>query len=239
MRICFSGFNDPIVVDNSAISVLEIQNRVLFARVCASLFSEAGGDAVEPYSLWDGDLELKPGNQMLYVGNPLDLPWGSRFLAGALVGQAEKLLFEDEPTRREVEEAAALLSSLVSKLALQLDSDYSFGVDWELKRYLKSFGFGVDVASDESLIDKIIKFMLLAKDVSLDRVVIFVNLKLFLSESELDRFFEQAFFSNLSILLVENSSDSNCRQDERKYIIDQDLLEIWPSSPAGLPVSSQ
>ena len=208
--------------------------------MCASLLSEAGGDAVEPYSFWDeGGAELKPRGQLLCVGDPLNLPWDDRALSGALAGRFEGLLFEDEAVRREVEDAFAELASKVAQLALQLDSDYAFGVDWELKRYLKSYGFGVDVALDEPLIDKLIKFLLLAKDVSLEKVVTFVNLKLFLSENELERLYEQVFFSNLSVLLLENAPDPVSREEERKYIIDQDFLEFWPTSPAESSVPSQ
>lgn len=239
MKICFSGLSESIAVDPASVSVLEVHNRVLFARICASLRSEAGDAAVEPYTLWDGDDGLKPAGQMLYVGDPLNLPWDDRALAGALMGRVEGLLLEDEIARREVEEASAALFSLMAKLALQLDSNYSFGVDWELKRHLKSFAFGVDVALDEPLLDKLIKFVLLAKDVSLKKAVVFVNLKLFLSENELEQFYEQVFFSNLSVLLIENIPDGACRQSERKYTIDQDFIEFWPSDPVGLPVSSQ
>lgn len=228
MRICFSGFEEPIELRASVVSVLEINNRVLFARVCESLRSGEGSYAIEPYSLWIGEEELKPTGCFLYVGDPLNLPWDDRLLAGALASRMEALAAEDEVVRRGLEEAFAALSEKVISLALQLDSDYSFGVDWELKRYLKSFGFGLDVASDEPLIDKLIKFLHLAKDTGLKKPLIFVNLKLFLSESELELLYEQAIFSGLSILLVENVFDSKIWENERKYTIDQDFLEVWP-----------
>lgn len=115
----------------------------------------------------------------------------------------------------------------MAQVALGLDSDYAFGVDWELKRYLRTYGFGVDLVEDEPLIDKLIKFLKLAKDASLKRTLLFVNLKLFLTENELELFFEQAFFSRLSILLIENAHDDTCHLHERKYTIDQDFLESW------------
>ena len=72
-----------------------------------------------------------------------------------------------------------------------------------------------------------IKFLALVKDASLNKVILFVNLKLFLTENELELFYEQAFFSKLRILLVENAYDALRYERERKYVIDQDFLESW------------
>ena len=228
MKLCFSGFGSPLLVDDAAVSVLEVQNRALFARVCGSLVSGLGVDAVEPYSLWgDDDVEMKAGAQFLVVASPLELPWDDKALSGGLAARFEHMAFEDEGVRHDIEDAFALLRSRLSQVALGFDSDYAFGVDWELKRYLRTYGFGVELADDEPLIDKLIKFLMLAKDASLKKALLFVNLKLFLAETELERFFEQAFFSRLSVLLIENTCDGSCHSRERKYTIDQDLLESW------------
>ena len=228
MRICFSGFGSPICVDAAAVSVLEVQNRMLFARICESLVSGLGVDAIEPYSLWDdAGVEMKTDSQFLLICSPLELPWDDKALAGGLASQFERIVFEDEGVRRDIEDLFELFQSRLCQAALELNSNYAFGVNWELKRYLRTYGFGVDLVDGEPLIDKLIKFLMLAKDASLKKVLVFINLKLFLTEKELDLFFEQAFFSRLSIILIENILDCSCHLHERKYAVDQDLLESW------------
>lgn len=240
MRICFSGFGQPVFLEAGLPSVLEVHSRKLFSRICSSLQSGEGVYALEPYSLWDDEgVELKPNKQFLFVADLFNLPWDDRLMAGALAARMEELLREDESVRRKAEEAFGLLSSQLAQLALQLDSSYSFAVDWELKRYLKTFGFGVDIAPDETLLDKLIKFLMLAKDVSLGQAIVFVNLKLFLADIELEVFYEQVFFSNLIVLLIENARDEVYRPKEKKFIIDQDLLEYWPSNKSEVSVPSQ
>ncbi len=228
MNVCFTGLQAPLVVDDQAVSVLEVHNRALFARLSSSLISGAGADAVEPYTLWgpDGE-ELKPAGQFLVVACPLDLPWGDKVLSGGLASRVERLMCEDERVRRDVEDAFALLRSRLCQLALSLDSEYTFDVDWEIKRYLRTYGFGVELVDDEPLLEKLIKFLMLAKDASLSKAILFVNLKLFLTENELERFYEQAFFSKLRILILENAYDALQYERERKYAIDQDFLESW------------
>lgn len=228
MNVCFTGLQAPLVVDDQAVSVLEVHNRALFARLSSALISGAGVDAVESYTLWGSDgEELKPSGQFLVVTCPLELPWGDKVLSGGLASHVERLMCEDERVRRDVEDAFALLRSRVCQLALSLESEYTFDVDWELKRYLRTYGFGVELVDDEPLLDKLIKFLTLAKDASLNKVILFVNLKPFLTENELEQFYEQAFFSKLRVLLVENACDTLWYERERKYVIDQDFLESW------------
>ena len=228
MKICFSGFEAPVLVDRSAISVLEVQNHALFARICYSLVSGLGIDAVEPYSLWDdNNVEMKAESQFLSIVSPLELPWDNKALTGGLASRFERMVFEEERVRQDIEDAFILLQAKLSQVALELDSDYAFSISWELKRYLRTYGFGIELANDEPLIDKLIKFLMLAKDASLKKSLLFVNLKPFLSENDVDLFLEQAFFSQVGVLIVENTRDDYCHRYERKYTIDQDLLESW------------
>lgn len=228
MRICFTGLQKALCVGDASATVIELHNRVLFSRICSSLVSQAGVDAIEPYTLWDDNgVEIKPANRFLVVTSPLDLPWDDKSLASGLAMHIESLLFEDENARQAAEEAFFLLRSHLNSLALALDSEYVFEADWEVKRYLRTYGFGVELIDDEPLLDKLIKFMMLAKDALLGRPILFVNLKLFLSETELAQFYEQAFFAGLSILMLENVHDETNYCYETKLVVDQDFIESW------------
>jgi len=227
MKVCFSGLSEPLLVDDAAVSVLEVHNKALFARMCEALISGLGVDAIEPYSLWVDDLEVGAVSRFLVVGSPLQLPWDDKGLVSGLAARFEQEVLVDEESRHALEESRALLQSRLSQVALGLESDYAFSVDWELKRYLRTFGFGVDIADGEPLIDKLIKFLRLVKDAAPKKALLFVNLKLFLTKSELDMFFEQVFFLRLHVLLIENVRDDSYEAHERKYVIDQDLIESW------------
>ena len=228
MKICFSGFNSPIKLDRSKACVLEVHNRALFARVSSSLISGLGDGAVEPYTLWsDEGNVVHPNSAFLPVCSPLCLPWDDKSLIGGVTAHCEELVFEDESMRSALECTFASLESCLSQVALKLNSDYMFGIDWEVKRFLRTYGFGVELDEGELLIDKVIKFLMFAKDASLKKVLLFINLKPFLTEIELNRFFEQAFFSNLPVMLIENAPDDRVFEHETKYVIDQDLLESW------------
>lgn len=51
MRITFSGLDRPIDVVERGITMLQIENESLFARVCDSLISLKGDKAIESYTI--------------------------------------------------------------------------------------------------------------------------------------------------------------------------------------------
>ena len=240
MKISFSGFDSPILVTRPNVSTLEIQNRVLFSRVCEALISETGEDAVEPYTFWDDSgVEVKPKGQILPICDPFHLPWDDRAISNGLLVRMENLLYEDEDYRSIAEKDFRQLNIRFAALALQLRSEYTFDIDWDPKRYLKCFGFKADMASCEMLLDKIIMFLTMLEDISFEKIIMFVNLKIFLSNNELERFLEYVFFSNLRVLMLENVPDSAKYSNEVKYAIDQDFLEYLPTNQTESAVPTQ
>lgn len=228
MKLCFDGFGSPVEINKGHVASLEIESEVLFARVCQSLSSKLGIDAVEPYTLWnDGDTELKPSNSIQYVIDPFNLPWDERGLAGGLDERIERIVFEDDIVRTRLERAASEIEQIAASASLQMNSDYAFAVEWDLRRYLKTFGFGVEKVENEKLLDSLIRFCQYVEDARYSGLLVFVNLRYFLKENDLKSFVEQAIFSNLHVLLLNAGLSGSTVPFERKYVIDQQLLENW------------
>lgn len=225
MRLAIEGFDEPIVLGGGPVAVLEIHDKRLYSRVCQSLMSEKGESAVEPFSLWEDDGERRSArNSILAVSNPFDLPWGDRSLLGDLQDVVEDIYIADDQARRRIGESAFRLREDVAELGLRLQSDYEFALEWDLGKFLKAFDFSVDEDSSDSLLDSLIKFVKFASDVRCHQIILFMNLKGFLENGELEEFYREAFFCDLNILLLESAPDGASYEKERKTVIDQDFL---------------
>lgn len=225
MRLVFNGLESPIEVGFGKVSTLQVENEALFARVARSL---ACGDplfALEPYSLWEDGIEVSPSSSLLFVSDPLSLPWDDRSLMGEVLKRIEREFLEDEDLRREIEGLDAELSSKLLRMGFGMNSDYGFGLEWNLFRYLKFRNFGVGMRGDEPLLENLLRFLSLALDAGCKRVIVFVNLKTFLTKRELKELFEFVFRSNLRILLLENKRDESTYEHELKTSIDLHFLE--------------
>lgn len=145
---------------------------------------------------------------------------------GKLYSKIEMLLQENDALRYEIEEHQRTLASRVLELGFCCKSDYSFGVEWELQKYLRSFGFCADVIAEDRLLDSLIRFLALISDIALEKAIVFIHLKAFLSTEELVILYDQAVFYGLRILLLESSLDTRHFDKETKMTIDQHFLEI-------------
>lgn len=240
MRISFEGFENPVDIAQRGITALHIESKAVFARVCNSLITLKGANAVERYSIWDDDgCEINPANAFMVIVNPFDLPWKHKNMMGALYSKLEGELLIDEELRQELQCLGSSMESTVHKLGLQLNANYGFGVEWNLSSYLKAFSYEVELFDTASLFDNLISFIDLGADMAIDKVFVFINLKTFLTKNELIGLNERLFFLNLRALLIENHQ-SKCYKDcEKKYTIDRDFVEYVFDRRSESPSSSQ
>ena len=225
MNLVLSGFSEALTLGNDRVSVLEVHNRRLFARICQSLASELDGEAMEPYALWDDEGRRSSRNYFLFVFNPFELPWSERALMGEVLERVEGMFLAEDDVRQEIEAVGRALSERVASLGLRLQSDYAFEVQWEMRKYLKAFDFGVEVDPFDALLDNLIKFLKFASDAAFEKQLVFVNLKNFLEPDEVQEFYRQAVFLELNVLLLENVPDDAVFEYERKMCIDKDFLQ--------------
>ena len=209
------------------VSVLEVENNILFARIVQSLHSGLGEKSLEPYSLWNEDGEpVKPKDALIVIVNPFDLPWNDRALLNRIYSRIECMMLEDEKVQSAIWEAQEVLSSNVLSLGLQLQSNYELAIEWEIQKYLKAFGFCVSSNAKDRLIDNLFNFLSLSVDATVKKPFVFVNLKTFLSKEELKSLYEQVIFYDISALLIENVKDLRCFEGETKKLIDLHLVQV-------------
>ncbi len=226
MKIVFSGFESPIEVSDEYIRTIEIENKTLFTRLCTALLSCKGGLAAEPYSLWDDDeCEIVPSSAFLTVSDPLSLPWDSKDLGGVLFERMSALALENEEARSQIERLDNEMNSRLLDLTHQINGDYTFGVEWNLQRYLKAFCFSVSRPEGATFLETLNMFIDFSADMSLQKALLFINLKEFLSSVEFKLFLERVYFHKLSVVLLESTLDGVNYPLERKTLIDRDFLE--------------
>lgn len=225
MRLVFSGLESPVEVTPGRCSTIEVENQTLFTRIAQSLLSGEGRYATEPFSIWEGEDELRPKDILLVIDNPLSLPWDDRVYMGSIVKRIEREYLEDEDLRRAVEELQGSIATKLMSLGLGMNTDLGFSLEWDFKRYLKFMGFGVCYQGSKSFLDNLLNFLSLALDSGDKRVIAFVNLKTFLSKNDFEAFLEQVSFLKTKVLLIENKQDANQYEYEQKRAIDLDFIE--------------
>lgn len=225
MRLVFAGLDGPLELASGECATLEVENQTLFTRLVLSLRSFEGRFAAEPFTLWEGDEELKPSDSMLVIDNPLSPPWDERALLGRIIKQMEREFLEDEDMRQAVGGLQEAMNARLMSLGMGMNTDFAFANDWDFKKYLKFVGFGVDYQENRSFLDNLSNFLSLALDAGDQRVLVFVNLKTFLSKNDFESLLEQVFYQKTRVLLLENKHDECSYEHEHKRLVDLHFLE--------------
>ena len=240
MKVCFSGFDNPICINEGRITTLQITNQRLFARICYSLLSGKGENALEPYTLWnDNDEALSPQTTFIPIVDPFDLPIKHRSLGGKIPSKLYCEMLRDEDMRLDLQNHHAKIGSAINTLSMQFNANYAFALEWDLARYLKAFDFKLDISDDASLLDNLINFIDLGADMAIDEVLLFINLKTFLTKKELQQFIERAFFREIKVLLLENQHAIIYDDLESKTTVDQHFIEYSSIYQSDCSPSSQ
>ena len=224
MKLVFSGLEREVNIKQGSAAVLQIANPTLFSRIALSLMADGDDSVLEPYTLWDGEKEICFRDTSIRIPDPLNLPWDDKNLLGAVVKKMERDLLDDESLRTKIETAERLLSSSLLELGMSFNSEYSFSLEWDFRRYFKMLGFGIDAYS--SYFDNLISFSSLALDAGCNKILVFVNLKTFLAKNDIERFYKHVFFSGVRVLMLENKTDDHRYEYEQKNVVDQHFLEF-------------
>lgn len=226
MRVCGLGLEAFLEIRAGVPTVLEIENSRMFARCCQSLVSGRGEDAIEPYSLWDGEgREIGSANGFLPVLSPLNLPWDDKAVVGNLHKYVRDRLYEEYEIRESIERLAHEMGGLIAQFNMQVEGEYAFDVEWDLKRYLKMLAFRPQHDESESVLDNLIRFLDTCYDVKLNRPLLFIAVKPFLSDRDIAELYERIFFLNLEVLLIESVRDARHFARESKRYVDLHFLE--------------
>ncbi len=225
MRLVHQNIDNALLLEDEKISVLEIHDHRLFASYVDSLVSGYTNDVSEPGILVD-DFEKEKNfkNSVYTISDCSSIDLNDKFISGELLKNILLLVQEDEEKRSLIERLNCDLQDEIGLCGASFCSDTYFSLDWDVVKYCKVMGLVIDTSSDTMLFDKIIHLLDVAVDLFSDRILCFVNLKLFLTEVEYAEFSRKAIFNRIRVLLYETVPASSVEW-ENKLIIDEDYLE--------------
>lgn len=93
-----------------------------------------------------------------------------------------------------------------------------------LELFIKSAKININLTDD--LLNNLLVIIDIEKELSLNKILIFVNLKQYLTKLELSELYKYALYNNVKILLMDSQSYGPTEKYEKKIIIDENLVEF-------------
>ena len=249
MRI--PSFENDIVFSENYISVLHIQNGTLFARIIGSINSLINGveELNEKIIFIDEDEKImKASKDIMLITDIWNFDFNQKKIQSALFQKIEKIyqqeyerlsdfqthfqslqinamdVWEDLPFEFEYKDSIGVqeyLKLLGLKIAMG-DRDSIFGFIKNIKEFeaMKLEGKKIGVIGGGAVGLDVVEYFGIAK------LVVFTNLKLYLSQKELEEVYKYIMYKKVMVLLLETGDEKECVKNEKILFVDSDYDEI-------------
>ena len=219
--------NREMVVDwpENRVPVLAVESPARFRRAVGELIAQAEGEA-GGFVLSRDMQPLELGKYCEVITDPLRVELNDRAAQAALsrwakaqAVSAERFLCTQQVCRQVL--------SWAGEIALESEEPLLLADELDWAQLLKLCGLRFDDRT-EDLPERLLRRMRIAQSFLRRECFIFVHLKRYLSQAELNALYREAFYRKLRMLLVENPCPAIDSTYETAWIIDRDDCEIYP-----------
>lgn len=222
MNIKLNYLDNDISVSDEYIRILEIESKEYFYRVINDFNNIQNGNVLEDLYIYNSDLsEINLSNKLNLVIDYFNMDFNkksnllklNKYIESRVL-EKEKLLLSDL-----YKKIYKLFSNIVEEIELPIIIDDSYSVS----DFIKLLEF--KISNKNNLLDNLFLLIDVTKTFNLDKLLVFVNLKQYLSDEDLIEFYKYVIYHNCDVLLIENVLYKKLIEYEKKLIIDCDLVE--------------
>lgn len=221
MKLMIPYFSEPIQFEENVLNTLVIENGKLFRDIVDDLRRQVNKEEGEiVFSVNDTPLGLDGNAEVITEFLELDVN------QKGLLSKAQAMLEKEAVNQQHYMETQELLSSMaryVQKLAFSCPCDIECG-KLTVSNLLKMSGIYISTVY-HNLLEKIIDYMSLARDLEKDKLFIMVNMRSWFTEEEMQLFIQTVMVHKYRVFLIDNREYPRFSM-EKRIIIDRDLCEI-------------
>ena len=222
MKLNVKYFENLIVFNNTEINVIEIENKAIFYRFIRDLHSINSYDVYEDIQFFGEDTEINMINKLKIYVDFFDFQFDSKKSINDISKYVSSSVNEEDKDK---------IKSLYNKIIKSYEKilneiDLPLCVDNELNFDNLSKLIKLSIQTKDELLDNLLLLIDLERVLKSKCLLVFVNLKQYLSKNELIELYKYAIYNNVNIFLVDSQSYGVTLKYEKKLIIDDNLDEF-------------
>lgn len=223
MKLCIKYLDNNLVLNTSEVCALEIENKRYFYRVVNNLYTASNGEITDDIVLLDNEeKEINVSNKLKVFLNFFDF----RLNTKKYINDISKYI-----TNNITDESKDLLIKQYNKIiniykkALN-DIDLSLIIDSEIniENITKLMKISINISND--LLSNLFILIDLEKLFYTKNILVFINLKQYLTTEEIEELYKYSIYNEVPILLIDSQSYGTTLNLEKKLIIDENLDEF-------------
>ena len=205
MKMVHSELSGEIISESAAFTEWIIESPKYFSEYLHELYCQYEKDEGR-FVLSQGDKILELSKYLEIIVNPFTVEINSRKILNKLYIKLEKVSKEEQ-------------------MYEQTNYILSFDDNLEIPALLKAVGIKHEEMEDD-FFERIIRYVKIAVEVLSTKVFVFVNIRSYLTDEQIQELIKEIRYQEAKILFME-SQERACLEGGMRYIIDRDGCEIY------------
>lgn len=223
MKIIIKYLDNDIEIKENEVYALEIENKNYFYRIVKDLHSIYDGNISDDiYLLDDNNNEINYFNKFKVFIDFFDLNINSKKNFNNII----KYISENISTEGKTSilglynKIVKLYKRELNNIEIPLIIDSEMDID-DITKKIK-----IEIERQQSLIDDLLLLIDMENILKTKNILIFVNLKQYLTKDEIEELYKYSIYNKISLLLIDSQCYGGTLDNEKKLIIDENLDEF-------------
>lgn len=222
MKINVNYIDCVLNIDDGSVLSIEIENKRYFYRFIKDLNNILNGIGNEDIIIYEGDKEINLTNKIKIVVNYFDLELNSKKVSNEIVKYINENIGEEIKFKlsQEILKIIKIYNNILNEIDMPLVIDENLSID----SVTKNLKISLDEKSE--LLENLLLLIDLERTIKCNKLLVFVNLKQYLSKEELNELYKYSLYNKMKIMLVDSQCYGVTLNCEKKLIIDENLEEF-------------
>ena len=222
MKMKINFLDNEIKFIDGYINNIEVENKKYFFRIINNLLliNDEYNDEILFFD--DNYKEINLTNKLNIIIDYFNIDFNNK----KYLTEVNKLFIEQltEDNRKKINNEYKKIVSSLKTILNKIDIPITINEELDITSLLKMFKLSIN--SKDEIIEKLLLLIDIEKMFHVNKLLVFVNLKQYLSKEELKELYKYSIYNNVKILLIDSECYGTCNEFEKKLIIDENLEEF-------------
>jgi len=224
MILVNENFNSPINITEGLPNILVVEDKHLFYKLVYDLIKQSEGA--------EGNWILSENSKIYSISKTVNvivdffhLNFNSKPILSKLYSNLKEISSQSDLYMDTISLKQSIIEYF-EKINLELMLPVEIDTEFDITSIFKM----LDVRFSEKdceLVESINIISTILRDLTGNKLIVLVNLINYLSEEEIEILYRDLYYNKYSVLLIENKWNRIKRENEKVFIIDDDLCEIY------------
>ena len=223
MKLINEDLNNEIIFEENKVNLLVVENKKKFVEFIQEIIKQINRNEGK-FFLFDKNTELKIHNKVEIIKDIFDLDINNKKILNKIYHELEELSIDSE-FLLETKNMESNLLKYIYCLIEKYDYPLEIVEGLDLKEIFKLLSVKLSLCFSNK-VEEILEYIDLVSRILKKEIFVLVNLHIFLEKDDIVALCRECFYKKIKLLFVENQKPDIINNEEKLFIIDNDLCEI-------------